>query len=213
MLDVARAPQWTGPLPGPSVVRGLPDALRAAQTVFARTGGVHAAALTDAEGTLLVVREDIGRHNAVDKVTGARVLGGQPTAVPCVVVSGRAGFELVQKAVAAGIGTLVAVGAPSSLAVSLARASGIGLYGFTSSGRCVRYAWRLAGHPTVLRRRGKPGMSAADPRFGGCASSTPPTGTWGGRSTASGCSSTRRHTSTTWWRWSSASGRPRRGRR
>ncbi|MEZ5191346.1 MAG: formate dehydrogenase accessory sulfurtransferase FdhD [Nocardioides sp.] len=152
VLDVARAPN--GPARSrPSVVRGLPDALRAAQTVFARTGGVHAAALTDAEGTLLVVREDIGRHNAVDKVTGARVLGGQPTAVPCVVVSGRAGFELVQKAVAAGIGTLVAVGAPSSLAVSLARASGIGLYGFTSSGRCVRYAWRLAGHPTVLRRR------------------------------------------------------------
>ena len=84
------------------MVRSLPDLLRAAQPVFDRTGGVHGAALVTAAGEVLVVREDIGRHNAVDKVTGARVLAGQSPAEACLVVSGRAGFELAQKAVAAG---------------------------------------------------------------------------------------------------------------
>ena len=78
--------------------------MRERQTVFARTGGVHAAGLFDADGSLLVVREDVGRHNAVDKVTGARVLAGDSPAAACLVVSGRAGFELVQKAAAAGVG-------------------------------------------------------------------------------------------------------------
>ena len=110
---------WTGPLPHPDVVRRLPDSLREGQAVFSRTGGVHAAGLFTAEGERLVVREDVGRHNAVDKVTGARVLAGLSPAEACLVVSGRAGFELVQKAVAAGVGCLVAVGAPTSLAVSL----------------------------------------------------------------------------------------------
>ncbi len=144
VLDTARsglaAPRWEGPLPSPDVVRGLPDLLREGQTVFSRTGGVHAAGLFTADGERLLVREDVGRHNAVDKVTGARVLAGDSPAEACLVVSGRAGFELVQKAVAAGIGCLVAVGAPSSLAVSLAREAGLGLFGFTSASRTVRYS-------------------------------------------------------------------------
>jgi FdhD protein len=140
VLDIPRATPWTGPLPEPSVVRRLPELLREAQSVFSRTGGVHAAGLFTAEGRALTVREDIGRHNAVDKVCGARVLAGLPTAEACLVVSGRAGFELVQKAVAAGVGSLVSVGAPSSLAVSLAREAGLGLFGFTSARRCVSYA-------------------------------------------------------------------------
>ena len=132
--------RWSGPLPEPDVIRRLPGALRESQSVFEITGGVHAAALTTAAGDVLVVREDVGRHNAVDKVTGSRVIAGQPPAEACLVVSGRAGFELVQKAVAAGTGALVAVGAPTSLAVDLARDAGLVLYGFTSSQRTVRYA-------------------------------------------------------------------------
>ncbi|MBF4767234.1 formate dehydrogenase accessory sulfurtransferase FdhD [Nocardioides agariphilus] len=144
VLDVARSglvvPRWTGPLPSPAVVRRLPESLREGQAVFSRTGGVHAAGLFTAEGERLLVREDVGRHNAVDKVTGARVMAGLSPAEACLVVSGRAGFELVQKAVAAGIGCLVAVGAPTSLAVSLAREAGLGLFGFTSADRTVRYS-------------------------------------------------------------------------
>ncbi len=139
VLDVRRARPWAGALPDADVVRRAPEALRTRQTVFARTGGVHAAGLLDADGTPLVVREDVGRHNAVDKATGARVLAGQPPAAACLVVSGRAGFELVQKAVAVGTGALVAVGAPTSLSVDLARDAGLRLYGFTSPERCVRY--------------------------------------------------------------------------
>ncbi len=139
VLDLARAVPWAGPRLAPETVRTLPDQLRARQAIFDRTGGVHGAALVDAAGELVVVREDIGRHNAVDKVTGARVLAGVSPADACLVVSGRAGFELVQKAVAAGVGALAAVGAPSSLAVRLARESGLDLYGFVSPRRCVRY--------------------------------------------------------------------------
>lgn len=138
-LSAPAAPAWAGPLPSPEVVRGLPGLVRAQQPIFDRTGGVHAAALASADGELLVVREDVGRHNAVDKVTGARVLAGLSPAEACLVVSGRAGFELVQKAVAAGIGSLVAVGAPTSLSVRLASDAGLALYGFTTSDRCVRY--------------------------------------------------------------------------
>ena len=139
-LVAPAAPRWPGPLPAEEVVRGLPDAIRRAQPVFDRTGGVHAAALATADGELLVVREDVGRHNAVDKVTGARVLAGHSPAEACLVVSGRAGFELVQKGVAAGVGALVAVGAPTSLAVDLAREAGLALFGFTRAERTVRYA-------------------------------------------------------------------------
>jgi FdhD protein len=138
-LAAPAADRWSGDLPSSEVVRRLPDLLRERQTVFDRTGGVHAAGLASAAGDLLVVREDVGRHNAVDKVTGARVLAGDSPAQAALVVSGRAGFELVQKAVAAGIGALVAVGAPTSLSVRLARESGLLLYGFTSPRRCVRY--------------------------------------------------------------------------
>ncbi len=122
------------------VVRRLPQALRTGQQVFARTGGLHAAGLFSAAAEAWVIREDIGRHNAVDKVVGARVLAGTDLAAPYLCVSGRIGFELVQKAVAAGVGALVAVGAPSSLAVRLAREAGLGLVGFTSAERCVVYA-------------------------------------------------------------------------
>jgi FdhD protein len=139
-LDVAAAARWTGAQVAPEVVRALPRLLREHQTVFDRTGGVHAAGLFDAAGTPLVVREDVGRHNAVDKVTGARVLAGASPADAALVVSGRAGFELVQKALAAGVGALVAVGAPTSLAVDLAGRGGLALYGFTSEERTVHYA-------------------------------------------------------------------------
>ena len=100
---------------------------------------MHAAGLADELGTLAVVREDVGRHNAVDKVVGARVLAGDPAASACLVLSGRVGFELVQKAAAVGIGSIVAVGAPTSLAARLAAEAGIDLWGFTSAGRTVRY--------------------------------------------------------------------------
>ncbi len=139
-LAAPAAGRWTGPLPGADVVRTLPDLLREGQRVFDATGGVHAAGLATADGELLVVREDVGRHNAVDKVTGARVVTGQSPSEAALVVSGRAGFELVQKAVAVGVGALVAVGAPTSLAVRLAEEAGLLLYGFTSPQRTVRYA-------------------------------------------------------------------------
>lgn len=138
-MDVPYGPRWQGPEPEPDVVRSLPDRLRASQQVFDRTGGVHAAGLATAEGEMLVVREDVGRHNAVDKVTGSRALAGRPTAEAVLVLSGRIGFELAAKAVSAGIGTVVAVGAPTSLAVQLAEDAGVHLYGFTGPERTVRH--------------------------------------------------------------------------
>jgi len=122
------------------VLRSLPDQLREQQRVFASTGGLHAAGLFDVAGTPLVVREDIGRHNAVDKVVGARLLAGSPTAVPLLAVSGRVGFEIVQKAAAAGIGVVAAIGAPSSLAVRLAEEANVCVVGFLSAHRFVAYA-------------------------------------------------------------------------
>jgi FdhD protein len=116
----------------PDVVAGLPDALRLRQPVFERTGGVHAAALATASGELVHVREDVGRHNAVDKVVGAAArVGTLPLAGTVLVVSARASFEIVQKASVAGIPVVVAVGAPTSLAVELAAECGITLVAFT----------------------------------------------------------------------------------
>jgi len=122
------------------VLMALPGRLRDAQRVFEATGGLHAAGLFSTTGELQLLREDIGRHNAVDKVVGARILAGEPTAAPVLCVSGRIGFEIVQKAVAAGIGVLAAIGAPSSLAVRLAEEAGLGLVGFLSPQRFVVYA-------------------------------------------------------------------------
>lgn len=121
------------------VIALLPDRLREAQKVFDSTGGLHAAALFDAQGNPVVVREDVGRHNAVDKVVGSRVLTGEGTGLALLCVSGRIGFELVQKAVAAGVDVIAAVGAPSSLAVELADRAGLCAVGFVRDDRFVVY--------------------------------------------------------------------------
>jgi FdhD protein len=140
LCDVTRSAAWDGLVVKAEVLRSLPDRLRADQNVFDRTGGLHAAGLFDNDGRTLVVREDIGRHNAVDKVIGARLLAGEDPAVPVLCVSGRIGFEVVQKAVAAGVGLLAAVGAPSSLAVQLAERAGLCTAGFVRDGRFVLYS-------------------------------------------------------------------------
>jgi len=137
----------------PELLCRLPETLRAEQAVFSRTGGLHAAALFDESGALLGVREDIGRHNAVDKIIGWALIEGRLPLNRCVmIVSGRGGFEIVQKALAARIPILASVSAPSSLAVKLAREFGMTLAGFLRGRRFVVYS----GEFRVLADREQP---------------------------------------------------------
>jgi FdhD protein len=141
------APRVESPLRVPAaLVAGLPERLRAAQAAFAATGGLHATGLFRPDGELLCAREDVGRHNALDKVVGWAFREGLlPLADAILCVSGRLSFELVQKAAVSGCPILVAVGAPSSLAVELAEDRGITLCGFVREGRVNVYseAWRI----------------------------------------------------------------------
>jgi FdhD protein len=130
-IEVRCAPIPDGPVVGAAVLLALPGALREAQAVFEATGGLHAAGLYDASGRLLELREDVGRHNALDKLIGGQALAGKlPLHDRIVLVSGRASFELVQKAAVAGVPILAAVSAPSDLAVEAAERLGVTLVGF-----------------------------------------------------------------------------------
>ena len=136
-FDVAADPARVSP----AVLAGLPDRLRDAKRVFSRTGGLHAAGLFTSDGALLVLREDVGRHNAVDKVAGWALRGGLlPLAGHVLLVSGRASFELAQKAVMIGVPVLASVSAPSSLAASLAEETGLTLVGFLRGSAMNVYA-------------------------------------------------------------------------
>jgi FdhD protein len=129
-----------------SVLRALPDTLRKSQAGFAETGGMHAVGLFSAEGELLASREDVGRHNAMDKLVGAALLGGElPWRDRVLLLSGRASFELVQKATMAGAPIVAAIGAPSTLAVEMAESAGITLVAFLRPAGCNVYcnAWRV----------------------------------------------------------------------
>ncbi len=150
------------------VIQRLPAALRSAQTVFDRTGGLHAAALFDPAGNLLCLRDDVGRHTALDKLMGAQFLAGRtPLFESVLLVSGRTSFELVQKAVVVGIPILAAVGAPSSLAVSLARDHGLTVLGFVrqdrfniyTGGERIRQQARSASEETQARSASEENVS------------------------------------------------------
>src|SRR5262245_11025911 len=127
------------------VIAGLPAALRAAQSVFADTGGLHAAGLATTDGALVAAREDVGRHNAVDKLVGWTLASGIDPAAHALVLSGRLGYELVQKAIMLGVPIVAAVSAPSSLAIELAERFNVALVGFVRGQRANVYAhaWRI----------------------------------------------------------------------
>jgi len=130
-----------------SVLRVMPDVLRAVQAGFAETGGMHAVGLFTAEGELIASREDVGRHNAMDKLVGAALMNGTlPWSERIVLLSGRASFELIQKAMLAGAPLVAAIGAPSTLALELAQSAGITLVAFLRSGGCNVYC-----HPSRVR--------------------------------------------------------------
>jgi FdhD protein len=135
-----------------SMLLRLPNRMRTAQSKFGDTGGIHAAALFDLQGSLLSVAEDVGRHNAFDKLVGENLLASRlPLSDRVVLLSGRASFELVQKALRAGVTVLAAIGAPSSLAVNLAVASGLTLVGFLRENHCNVYS-----NPQRLTNAGPP---------------------------------------------------------
>ena len=145
----------------PEVLCTFPDTLKAAQSIFDRTGGLHAAGLFDAQGKLVVLREDVGRHNAVDKVVGWALLAGRlPLSDYALMVSGRGGFEIIQKALLAGVPLLASVSAPSSLAVRLARETGLTLVGFLRGRRFLVYSGEERLQPKAPRP-----INPAQPQF------------------------------------------------